>query len=232
MLESTFDAQSVDVGEVDLPETGEDVVLLIEDEEVVATSPLDALRDAILLVNSDRYRTGTKGLETFDLPDVIVGLDDVRFSLRGYPRSNDEKLLLIVISRYIERIAWQAGTGRHRASFQRLSRLNDERGTRTVYEQLADTGVDVHLYGVPDWTPPDGFGAVMHGGYTPDFRDSWFVLFTPDGGAATDVRADETTDQGPVALLAVEVEPRRWDGFWTFDPEVVAELNTHITRTM
>jgi hypothetical protein len=50
----------------------------------------------------------------------------------GSPASNSEKLPLIVISRYIEQLAWQHETGRLRSSFQRLSRLDDERGTRRV----------------------------------------------------------------------------------------------------
>jgi DICT domain-containing protein len=57
---------------------------------------------------------------------------------------------LIVISRYIERHAWQAGEGTLRTSFQRLSRIDDERGTREMYETLAGTDVRTHVYGIPD----------------------------------------------------------------------------------
>jgi DICT domain-containing protein len=57
---------------------------------------------------------------------------------------------LIVISRYIERHAWQAGEGTLRTSFQRLSRIDDERGTREMYETLAGTDIRTHVYGIPD----------------------------------------------------------------------------------
>jgi hypothetical protein len=41
---------------------------------VVATSPLAALQDAILMVNSDLFTTGTRSLERTDVPDVLDGL--------------------------------------------------------------------------------------------------------------------------------------------------------------
>lgn len=237
MLEAAFDGQSVRVDERDVPEVDDDTVLLIDDGDVVATSPLEALEETILLVNSDLYRSGAQGIETLTLPDVIGELDDVRFSLRGYPKSNTEKLLLILVSRYIERVAWLRGRGRLRSSFQRLSRITDENGTRGVYETLAGTGVDVHVYGVPDWIPPAELGVTVHGGYSTAFRDAWFVVFAPEAGrersgsTETGPSHDPPADDvGPVALLAVEVEPRVWEGFWTFDPSLVGDLNEYVAR--
>jgi hypothetical protein len=232
VLESTFNEQPVQVGERAVPDVDSDTVLLVDDDEVLATSPLSALRDTIVTVNSDLYRTGAKGIEDLELPAVLERLDDIRFRLRGYPKSNTEKLLLIVISRYIERVAWQAGRGRHRASFQQLSRIKDERGTRRVYERLADTDVDVHVYGRPDWVPSERFDVTTHAGHGPDFRDSWFVLFTPDPPTPGADTPDTATDHGPVALLAVETEPQVWEGFWTFDPSLVADLNAYIAREL
>lgn len=62
------------------PDEIENLVLLLEGDEIVAASPLDALVNAILLVNSDLYVTGTRGLEDLDLPSVITGLHDTVFS--------------------------------------------------------------------------------------------------------------------------------------------------------
>jgi len=132
------------------PSDIENLVLLIEDGKVVAGSTLEELTEAVLFVNSDLYITGTRGLDELELPGVITGLDDTLFTLRGYPDSNRQKLLLITISRFIERVAWTAEAGTIRSSFQRLSRINDELGTRRVYERVADAGVDAHLYGVPE----------------------------------------------------------------------------------
>ncbi|WP_435129414.1 DICT sensory domain-containing protein [Halobaculum sp. D14] len=252
MLANAFEGTPVSVSESAVPDADDDVVVLVEDGEVLASSTLTELQNSLLLVNSDLYITGMKSLDRFELPDVLAGLDDIPFTLRGYPESNKEKLLLVLISRYIERLAWESGAGKLRSSFQRLSRINDERGTRTVYDQIADSPVDVHLYGVPDWTPPPELGVTMHGGYDEDFRDSWFVVHrtAPDRGEARN--RDETRNGnaagndvgddlgnaagnaagGDAALVALEVEPRRWRGFWTFDESLVADIDRYVQREL
>ncbi|SMO52131.1 hypothetical protein [Halorubrum cibi] len=211
----------------------ENLVLLVDDNEVIAGSTLEALSDAILFVNSDLYITNARSPEDLELPSVITGLDDTVFTLRGYPESNRQKLLLITISRFIERAALTAGGGTLRSSFQRLSRLEDELGTRRVYERVADGGVDAHLYGVPD-DPPTGLEATIHGGRSSDFTDSWFVVFEPPGGPAS---VDAETDlargvNGGVGLLAVETKPRIWHGVWTFDPDRLRAISRYIRRNL
>lgn len=214
-----------------------------EGHEVVATSPLEEVMNSVLLVNSDLYKTGQAKLDEFELPSVLTRLDDVPFSLRGYPESDKEKLLLVAISRYIERHAWRAGNGRLRSSFQRLSRIEDERGTRAVYKKVASTDVQTHIYGIPDWSPPTNSNLVTHGGYTDDFYDSWFVVYTPpedesveaepgDRTAASDGRLDDVEPDQPVALLALETEPKRWEGYWTFRPSLVSDIDRYISRNM
>lgn len=221
MLGDAFADQSVEVTEEVLAGYEEDTVLLLEDDDVLAESPLSALADTILMVNSDLYITGTVGLDEFEMPDVLAELTDQRFSLRGYPESNSEKLLLILVSRHIERLASESEGGRLRSSFQRLSRIEDEVGTKAVYERLAETDTVPHVYGVPDWTPPHGFDLRMHGNYDDELRRTWFVLY----------RAPEESDGDDAALLAIETEPRVWDGFWTRDSEVVADLERYVERT-
>lgn len=219
----------------DDPEELENLALLVEGDEVVAGSTLGELGDAVLFVNSDLYITGSRTLDDIDLPSVIGGLADTTFSLRGYPESNRQKLLLITISRFIERAAWMAGDGTLRSSFQRLSRLDDEVGTRRVYERVTEGGVDTHLYGVPDDLPRD-LDAVIHGGDTRDFTDSWFVVYRPPEGPQS-LDADPGTDlkrgiENGVSLLAVEVEPRVWRGLWTFEPDRVRSVNRYIERNL
>lgn len=221
MIEQLFEDQAVTVEERASDEYGPNTVLLLEDETVVATSKLRELEDAILLVNSDLFMTGTKQLEDTAVPDVIDGLAETRFSLRGYPASDSEKLLLILISRQIERRAFDHGDGTLRSSFQRLSRIQDERGTKRVYQRVADTDVDVHVYGQPDWTPSPEFPVTMHGGYGADFRDSWFVVYRPPD--------EETT---PAALLAIETGDATWDGYWTYDGAVVDDLAAYVRRSL
>jgi hypothetical protein len=103
LLAEGFEEQHVSVDGVDPEVDGneESAVALVEDGEVLHTSSLESY----LLVNSDLYRTGTVGLAEFDPPSVLMNLDETRFRLRGYPASNKEKLLLVLVSRYIERLA-------------------------------------------------------------------------------------------------------------------------------
>ncbi|KDS90646.1 histidine kinase [Halorubrum saccharovorum] len=223
LLDSLLEDQSVAISERDLPDTDADVVLLVEDGEVVARSTLDELLESVLLINSDLYKTGTIDLDEVSLPDVLSGLDEVPFRLRGYPHSNKEKLLLIVVSRVIERIAAEAGGGTLRASFQRLSRLRDERGTHEVYEAVGNSGVDVHVYGVGDVDPSSSLPVTVHRGRSYPYRRSWFVVFTPP----------EEADAGRhAALVALEDEPNVWDGFWTFRPALVDRIDRHISTAL
>ncbi|MFB6109574.1 MAG: DICT sensory domain-containing protein [Halodesulfurarchaeum sp.] len=221
MLLELFEDQPVSIEATDLPDQPEDTVLLLEDGTVLASSPLDAIRDTILLVNSDLYTTGTRGVEGIEVPDVIRGLTDQPFDLSGYPESNTEKLLLVLLSRLVERRALEAGAGTLRSSFQRLSRIRDEQGTEAVYEQLAARdGREVHVYGVPDWIPRE-LEVVIHGGTDADFRKAWFVIFDP-----------ETAEPGERGLLAYEVEPRRLRGVYTESPDRLAAVREYITRRM
>lgn len=212
LLEDAFEGQPVTVATATTEDTVEGArVALVEDGETVATSPLRELMDAYLLVNSDSYRTSTSGMDRYEAPDVLTALADTRFHLRGYPVSNKEKLLLVVLSRYIETRALEADSGTLRSSFQQLSRIEDERGTRTVYERLGASGVDTHVYGLPDHDHlPDGLS--VHGGTGPAYRRTWFVVFTPEGSGEA------------AALVAVAAGRNEWDGYWTFDADLVTDI--------
>lgn len=212
-----FEDQPVEVGEADLPGST-DRVLLIEEGDVIASSPLGALRDAILLVNSDLFVTGSRELPEIELPAVIEGLDGIEFRLRGYPEAHAEKLLLILISRAIERRAWEGG-GPLRSSFQSLKRIEDETGTRQVYRRLDEASVDVHVYGRPGWTPPPTSTITAHASHDADLAETWVVVYTP---------RDE--ERGHAALLAIEEGTNEWIGFWTYRPSLVTELAEYIRR--
>ncbi|MFB6092170.1 MAG: DICT sensory domain-containing protein [Haloquadratum sp.] len=221
MLQGVFEEQPITVEEVDAPDEADDQVLLVEDGDVVARSPLSALQETILLINSDLFITGSKELEAVDLPAVLEELDDVQFFLRGYPESHSEKLLLILVSRYIERIAWEQQSGTLRTSFQYLSRIDDEVGTKTVYQRLDDTPVDVHVYGAPGWEPAPPSRITIHAGYERDFLESWFVVYTPPEGR-----------DGHIALLALEEGPNEWTGFWTHRESLVTDIDEYIMREL
>ena len=213
LLEAAFEGQVVAVDDVEVPEEADDVVLLVRDEELIASSPLRELMDSYLLVNSDQYRTGGIDLDRFDPPAVIAGLDDTAFEVHGYPVTNKGKFILIVMSRYIEARALDRGAGRLRSTFQHLSRITDEIGTYQLYRALAETDVDVHVYGAPGEVPAD-LDAVRHQGTHDGYRKSWCVVYTPPPG-----------EEGHAALVAVERGRNEWLGRWTYRPEIVEEVD-------
>lgn len=219
MLEQLFTDQPVSVRERLDPTVDNDTVLLVEDGDVVARSSLSELEEAILLVNSDLFVTGTVDVDEVQVPDVVDELADTPFSLRGYPASNSEKLLLILLSRHIERLALERGNGTLRSSFQYLSRLVTESGTRSAYERLAGTAVDVHVYGQPDRAVGD-LGVTVHTGSSQEYKNTWVVVFRPaDGGRHA-------------ALLALERDPGHWEGFWTYREPLVNDIAERVKDEM
>lgn len=213
MLSGLFAEQSVGVDETTVEGLPKDTVLLLDGEgEVLAQSSLSAVAESLLFTNSDAFITGSTDLEETNLPDVITGLQGVQFRLRGYPQSDKEKLLLIAVSRHIERVAWEHGDGTHRASFQKLSRIIDEEGTQRVYRRLAESGVETHVYGVDDGGAERAadLSVTVHAGESTDYRDSWFVVHRPSG-------AERPEGPEPLALLAIQGESGVWEGFFTTD---------------
>jgi hypothetical protein len=218
-VEGLLDKLPVDSESIETEtDSDDDTILLVEDDEVIVRSALDELLESILLVNSDLYKTGTRDLEDTSLPAVLEQLDEIPFRVRGYPKSNKEKLLLITVSRVIERIAWRQDGGTLRSSFQRLSRLDDELGTRDVYRTVGETETAVHVYGVGDHIPDD-LPVTVHTGTSFAYRKSWFVVFTPPESA---------DDAEHAALVALEDDKNVWDGFWTFRPELVRDIDRYI----
>jgi hypothetical protein len=216
MLETLFADQPVHIEEESRDDVDDsDLVVLSDESDDLGVSTLASLRDTVLLVNSDLYITGTRDIGEVETPTVLAGLDELTFSVRGYPASNHEKMLLIEMSRHVEARAWEADEGVLHAGFQYLSRMEDERGTKRVYERLADGGVDVHVYGVPDADP--GVEVNVHGHDCDEIRRSWFVVL-------------EGTDEA-AALLAVETGRNEWDGFWTYDPDRASAIGSYLTAT-
>ncbi len=228
MLAGMFERQSIPVDEARVEGVPDDTVLLLDGSgTVLKQSPLDEVSKSLLFTNSDTFVTGSTGLEETNLPDVITGLEGVKFRLRGFPRSHKEKLLLIAVSRHIERTAWENDDGTHRASFQQLSRIVDEKGTQRVYRRLGESNVDTHVYGVDDGGAERAaeLGVEVHAGESTDYRDSWFVVHRPP-----DAEAPDTAD--PIALLAVQDETGVWDGFFTSDTDEALAVDDYVRSAL
>lgn len=227
LLKDAFSNQSVTIAERQIPDGTDDLVCLIDDGRVVATSSFERLQNSFLLVNVDRYRTGAQARNPGQFPDVLTGLTETEFTVAGFPASTHEKLLLVVISRFIEQLALTTGQGELHSTFQRLSRLDDEYGTRKMYEWLGDSGTETHVYGVRD--DPEAvtdLDVIVHSGDTEAYRRSWVVAFTPVG-------THTTVDSKPThaALVAIEIGPNVWRSLWTYDSTRVERLLSFIDHT-
>ena len=213
MLKRMVDSPSVDIrtGEMSVETPENAVVVEGEDGTELAVSSISEVAASVLLVNSDLYITGTRSIDEVDTPAVLRHLDEVPFTVTG-----KQKMLLIELSRYIESLGWQGDCNTLHSGFQYLSRINDERGTRRVYDRLADSDTDVHLYGIPDCDSEVPEAATVHAEPSDELRESWFVVNTD---CVADLKA---------ALVAERTGPSQWRGYWTFDADRVEEISTYL----
>jgi len=113
---------------------------------------------------------------------------------------------MTVISRTIERAAWEAGAGELHTGLQDLSNLEDQ---WKLYSTFAECDVETHVYGRSDVTLPES-ELVSHPSHSAEIRRSWFVLYRP-----------EDDDHLPRVLLAEERNPNQYVGFWTSERRLV-----------
>ena len=167
---------------------------------------------------------GATLLATGALRDVLAGLEDpfddedgsrspVLASLPTdvFAAVRADRRRLLRASRTIERLALRHAGGTVHAGFQMFSRLTGDADTLAVYERLLEEGVTVHLYGELDATLPESLeDAVVRGLPAQEVSEAWFVVFDGDGDS----------DAGG-ALVTRELEPGRYDGFWSYDGRIV-----------
>jgi KaiC/GvpD/RAD55 family RecA-like ATPase len=210
-VERYFDRHGVEVREASMDVLKpSSVALLHRGDDLLASETMPALRSAIDI-----------GSETTDIfkqrhtSDLLTNLER-----SVYGASAADKGLLINVSHSIELLANRTGGGRLHAGFQWLSNLVDYPLAARIYERLAASGVDVHVYGLPDneTTVSD---VTVHEHDTEEMADSWFVVY--DGDADPDRQA---------ALLAQELDTSgEYDGFWTYESDIVARLDDYLTAT-
>ena len=204
-LEEFFEPHDIEVVvENDHPERAEDTVVLTSHGTELASNPMDELRRYIRAWDVSM----AAGLDT-EPPAVLRRLHDNHFE-------SYDKRRMVMASRIAEFRAWNVGAGTLHAGFQQLSKINNQ---RNVYRNLADTAVEVHVYGEPDDDWAEELGVNVHASTADEVLDHWWVAY--DGAGR---------DDNKVVLLAQEREPDRFYGFWTYEPAVVADVLTRMTE--
>lgn len=145
--------------------------------------------------------------------DLLVSLDNATFT------SHDRRRLLVT-SRHIERRIHRVGGGTLYACFQRLSRLANDLPSLAYYDLLANAGVDVYVYGIPDEAVETADGITAVEVENDEIASTWMIAFDGDG-----------SDDEKAALVAREEAPNDWRGFWTFDPITVDDVIEYTTTT-
>ncbi|NHN49614.1 histidine kinase [Halostella sp. JP-L12] len=206
-LRSYFERQNVTV-RAEETDTGRptDFAVLRRGDEVLTTTPADALADAVASPATSDDGDGADGSVR---TDVLRYLNETTFTAYGVDR-------MLTASREIEDRAWRVGEGRLHAGFQYVSVLD---GETDVYGNLAERPIDVHVYAAPDEAPPSLAGVSVHVESADEIERTWFVAF--DGGGLDDQKC---------ALLAEERGDRNFYGFWTYDPAIVDRIVDHLER--
>ncbi len=123
---------------------------------------------------------------------------------------------LLAVSREIEDRAYRVGEGTLRVSFQTLSTFESQ---TAVYRTLAtETDLDIHIYGLDDWSPPAIPGITYHTDGAERIEPYWALSY--DGGP---------TASQACGLVAQE-HANEYTGFWTNDPALVGEIRTTLAN--
>ncbi|WP_256301386.1 DICT sensory domain-containing protein [Haloarchaeobius salinus] len=203
-IERQFEAHSVVVDWQQLPPDGpEPFVVVAEGGEVVGVIPLEELEWLLtppVVRPSDPTNIAPGYRVLFEVLDETV-----------FTAMNRRQLL--AVSHEIEDRARRVGNGRLHASFQHLSAFADQ---VEWYWTLGETDLDIHVYGAPDWEPPEIPGVTFHG-YGDDVLERYWVV-TFDGG---------TEELQACGLVGREFD-ETYDGFWTDDPHLVERIETEL----
>jgi DICT domain-containing protein/KaiC/GvpD/RAD55 family RecA-like ATPase len=204
-VESHFSRLNVSVRRASLDvDTPREVALLHDGGDLLAASRLPEVVSALETVDPES--------------DPVAVLEEVPQNL--FVAEGADRRRLVRASRTVERLAAGGEQGVLHAGFQELSNLVDDPETLSVYDRLDETDVEVHLYGVTDADLPDWDRVTAHGLPTPELADAWFVVYEDPDDA----------DRGG-ALVVLEEEPGAYDGFWSYDPEIVASARSFLEST-
>jgi hypothetical protein len=184
-----------------LPVGGPDPFMEIKtDDEVVGIIGVDAVEQ---LLTPPIRRPG-------DRTDISEGYRVLFEMLEQTVFSGMTRRELLAVSREIEDRAFRVGDGTLRVSFQTLSTF---RSQIAVYRALGtETSLDIHVYGIGDWTPPPIAGVTYHADEALRVGAYWVLAYDggPDATQACGLVAEERGDE--------------YTGFWANDSATVEHI--------
>ncbi|WP_424019689.1 DICT sensory domain-containing protein [Halorientalis pallida] len=190
------------------PESGDGFITVRQGDRFLGTVPLETVAT---LFEPTTGVLDAETTETGSLEPLLELLDDTLFQ-------SFERRQLLAATREIEDRAWRHGRGELHAGFQRPAALAAQ---RAVYERLAESDLDVHVYFDGEWDAPSIAGVTEHSESDGELGEFWFVAFEPDSAARSQT----------CALLARERDAATYGGFWTYDPNRVSALVSHLRST-
>jgi DICT domain-containing protein len=212
----------------------------------VIHEPLPAVADGgFVLVRQDGVALGSVGVDALRSTETasVTPPWENRDNRRTYRQflslfrettfSTGSRRELLATTREIEDRTWRTGEGRLRAGFQSLSAYRDQ---IDVYRQVGgETDLDVHVYGRPDWTPPSVEGVRLHEEAGSELGLVWFVVFYDDRAVpdteSLEGAADGRESSNSCALIAEERERDQYYGFWTYDHDLVEQIDAYLAET-
>lgn len=115
---------------------------------------------------------------------------------------------LLAATRELEDRAWRVGSGMLHVGFQSAADFGDQ---EPVYLWLAEeTDFDIHVHVDLDDSTAADWPLTLHTDPDVQLQQYWFLAFDGGGDPAQ-----------KFALVARDPEPNRFDGFWTYDPDLV-----------
>lgn len=175
-------------------------------------SDSDAEDEVLAAVDLRHLGDPTDDADVSPFAPIIEHLDDTTFTSFDLQQ-------MMAATREVEDRAWRKGEGVLHTGFQRTGAITQQ---EDVYADLASKDLDIHAYAAPAPGVPEIEGVTLHQEDTREIAESWFVVF--DGGG-------DPLDA--CALLAEErgdTDEREFFGFWTYDPEIVDEILSHLTE--
>lgn len=185
----------------------ENVAVLSNRDDVLAVVDVETLRGLC-----DLTATGspTPGVADAEYDDVLGPLKETTFTSRDTEQ-------MLYASREIEDRARRVGRGTIHAGFQSISTIQDQ---AAIYTDLSRRGVETHVYGCPDTTPPEIGDGHVYPVEADEIAETWFVVFDGAGD-----------DRQKSALVAREEAPGEFYGTWTYDPKIVDDVLNHLEAT-